>query len=132
MSADVIAEVDGPRQAGRRPVGAVGETGEETAQAPDDDAGGEGADEDAAGRAPDAANQLVGFDPDDRACQRTGDTVREGRGGLLQGVQRSGQPAARHCADRQAGEISGSDHAGGAFGGALQPPAIEAESYRCA
>ena len=93
-------------------VGAVGQAGEEAAPAPDDDPGGERADEDAAGRAADAAQRLVELHRDDRADQRPGHAVRQRRRGLPQGVERAAQPGARRRADAQADEVARPHRAG--------------------
>ncbi len=75
MAPDAVAEVDRPGQGGGRAVGHVGQAGEEAAPAPHRHAEREGADEERARRAADAARELVELHPHDGADERADDAV---------------------------------------------------------
>jgi len=73
-----VAEFYSPRETSRRSIGEVGQSSEEAAQPPHRYADGEGADEDRAGRSPDAAHGFVYLDPDDGAGQGAENAVGQG------------------------------------------------------
>lgn len=125
VAADSVAQVDRPGQSRRRPVGAIGQAGEQAAQATDDHAGDEGADEDRPGGAFDAAEGFVDLDPGDGAGQGAGDAVGKGRGGALQGVGRTRRPGARHRAEREAEEVARPYLSGDPRRRLFQPPAVK-------
>ena len=125
MAGDPVAQIDAPRQAGGQPIGLVAETLEQTPQPADDDAESEGAGEDAAGRALDATGQLVDLDGDHGPGQSADDAVRQGRRGLHQAVQRSGQPGSACAADNEADGVAGAGHACRPLRQIAQEPAVE-------
>jgi hypothetical protein len=125
MTPHAVAQVHRPGQAGRRAMGVVRQAREETAQSTDHHAQAERADEDPAGRALHAPQRLVDLDPDDRARQRAGHAVRQGRRVLAQRVERAGQPSAGNGAQGQEQEIAAVDPGRDRLDLALEPPAVD-------
>ena len=128
MPRHAVAEVDAPRQSGRHAIGPVRQALEKAAQPPDRDPEGEGAGEQAAGRAAHAARQLVELDPHHRPGQGTDDTVRKARRRGHQGVQRTRQPGPDRRASGQTGRITWPDRPRRPFGQSSQPPAVEQQA----
>src|SRR3979411_2128182 len=67
VAMDAVAEIDAPRQRGRRAVGEVGKAGEEAAPATHGHGSGKGCGEDDAGRAAHTSEALEGLDGGDGA-----------------------------------------------------------------
>lgn len=132
MAGDAIAQIDAPRQGGRRAESPVRQPLEHAAQPPHGDPYGERPCEQSPGRSAHPARQLVDLHPHHRSGQGADHAVRQRRVGRHQGVQRSGQPGAERRAERQAGRVAGSDRPRRPVGQTTQPPAIERKTKSCA
>lgn len=129
MAGDAVPQVDAPEQAGRRPIGAVRQAGEQAAETADDDAEGEGADKHPAGRAANALDRLIDLHRHDRADQSADDAVRERRTRADHGVERPRHPGAARRSDRQGHEITPLDLCRDLLDGRPKPPAIECGAH---
>src|SRR5580658_9702172 len=122
---DAVAQIDAPRERGRRTISQVREPGEEAPPAADDDPESERPDEDRPGRSPYAADRLVDLDADDGAGESAQDRMGQCRERLPERVERPREPSPGDGTTDEGGEIAGSRSSGQTLGHIPQAPAIE-------
>jgi hypothetical protein len=113
VAGDVVAEVDGPGEIGGSAVGVVGEAGEETSDAADGDAEGEGDGVEVAGGGAESDVALGEFDADQAEGEGADDGFAADEvGGVVQAVQgelRVFEPEQEFGADGGSGYGGGDD-----------------------